>query len=77
MANQTASGTSSRGTTPASIAGLPFDLPFDLTDLQDRATRTAKAAYDKASTFARENPRAATGIGLALGALFLSRLTRR
>jgi len=40
-------------------------------------TQTAKAAYDKACSFARENPRAAADIGIALGALLIRRITRR
>lgn len=50
---------------------------FDFAELQERAGKTVKAAYDKASGFARENPRLAAGIGIGLGALLLRRMTRR
>jgi hypothetical protein len=58
-------------------SGASADLPFDLTDLKERATRTLKTAYEKASGFVRENPRAAAGIGIVLGAMLLRRATRR
>ncbi len=51
--------------------------PFDFSDLQERATRSAKTVYDKVSGFVKENPRAAAGIGLAVGTLLLRRMTRR
>jgi hypothetical protein len=46
-------------------------------DLQARATEVAQKAYERASTFTRENPRLATGLGIAAGVLLMRRMFRR
>ena len=46
-------------------------------DLQTRATDVAHKAYDRVSTFTKENPRLATGLGIAAGVLLMRRMFRR
>ena len=68
--------TASKGSSTSSPSSSSYSS-FDVNQLRDRASKTAKTVYEKASTFVKENPRAAAGIGLALGALILRRMTRR
>jgi hypothetical protein len=75
--SRSASSPSSSRSSSSSDSSSDDSLPFDLSDLQDRASKAARGAYDKAASFVRANPRAAAGIGVGLAALFLHRATRR
>jgi hypothetical protein len=85
--NGSTSSSSSSSSTPGSAStSRPSDfsqspsgksIQDTVADLQSRATEMGKKAYDRVSTFTKENPRLATGLGLAAGMLIMRRMFRR